>query len=93
MESLVKAAVDEENFGRSTIWGATLKAWVSMLVGYLDIQNDIIDDSEDERVVAWYSEHFGRIHEEKYGVMDRRVTKRLRPGKEMSHDMAGKPIA
>ncbi|KAF7125441.1 hypothetical protein CNMCM5793_001619 [Aspergillus hiratsukae] len=92
IEGLVKVAVDEESSGRSTIWGSSPEAWVSMMVGYLDIQNDIIDDSDDERAVAWYSQHFGRIHEEKHGPMDRRVMKRLRPGKEMSHDMAGNPI-
>ncbi|GIK07626.1 hypothetical protein Aspvir_003292 [Aspergillus viridinutans] len=76
IESLVKAAIDEESLGHS-IWGSLLEAWVSMMVGYLDIQNDIIDNSDDERAVAWYSKHFGRIYEENHGPMDRRITKRL----------------
>jgi hypothetical protein len=60
--------------------------------GYLEVNNDILDDCADERAVEWYSTHFGRIHEDQYGEWDLRVSKRLGSGKEMPVDMRGNPI-
>jgi hypothetical protein len=60
--------------------------------GYLEVNNDILDDCADGRAVEWYSTHFGRIHEDQYGEWDLRVSKRLGSGKEMPVDMRGTPI-
>ena len=63
-----------------------------MMVGYLDVNNDILDMCEDERTVEWFSVHFGRKHEVISGPIDRRVTKRLGSGKEMPIDRRGNPV-
>ncbi|OJD20410.1 hypothetical protein ACJ73_08254 [Blastomyces percursus] len=92
LESLVRAAVVEEANAGFTSWAASMKAWVSMMVGYLGLENDILDDCLDEQVVTWYSTHFGRIHESEYGPFDRRISKRLGSGKELPVDMSGRPV-
>jgi hypothetical protein len=63
-----------------------------MMVGYLGLGNDILDDCLDEQVTTWYSTHFGRLHESKYGPFDRRISKRLGSGKELPVDMSGRPV-
>ncbi|OAX84722.1 hypothetical protein ACJ72_00919 [Emergomyces africanus] len=93
LESLIRAAVVEETNAGFTSWAASMKAWVSMMVGYLGVENDILDDCWDEQVATWYSTHFGRIHESKYGPFDRRISKRLGSGKELPVDMSGRPIS
>ena len=70
-----------------------VKAWIAMMVSYLEVNNDILDNCADERVVEWYSTHFGRIHEAQYGGWDLRVSKRLGSAKEMPVDMRGNPIS
>lgn len=92
LESLVRAAVDEENNSGFTDWAASIKAWISMMVGYLGLGNDILDDCVDEQVTTWYSTHFGRLHESKYGPFDRRISKRVGSGKELPVDMSGRPV-
>ncbi|KGO63856.1 hypothetical protein PITC_054820 [Penicillium italicum] len=83
VESFVKGVIhDIDEVGFSS-WQMLLNAWISMMRGYLDVNNDTLDDCADERVVEWYSTHFGRIHEDQYGEWDLRVTKRLGSGKEM----------
>lgn len=93
LESLVKAAVDEETHAGITLWAELLRSWISMMMGYLGLENDILDNCSDEKAVTWYSTHFGRIYEAKYGPMDRRVTKRLGSGKEMPVDMSRRPVS
>ncbi|OJD17576.1 hypothetical protein AJ78_02327 [Emergomyces pasteurianus Ep9510] len=93
LESLIRAAVVEETNAGSTSWAASLKAWVSMMVGYLGVENDVLDDCRDEQVTTWFSTHFGRIHESNYGPFDRRISKRLGSGKELPVDMSGRPIS
>jgi hypothetical protein len=63
-----------------------------MMVGYLDVNNDILDLCENHRAVEWESVHFGRVREARYGPWDRRITKRLGSGKEMPVDMRGNPV-
>lgn len=92
VESLVKVAIDEEEEVGYSSWGELLRAWVSMMAGYLEVNNDILDNCADERAVEWYSTNFGRIREAKFGPLDRRITKRLGSGKEMPVDMRGNPI-
>ena len=92
VESYVKAALDEEKDNNLTLWGSLLQSWISMMAGYLNVNNDILDNCEDHRAVKWYSVHFGRVHEAKYGLWDRRITKRLGSGKEMPVDMRGNPV-
>ncbi|CAG8238679.1 unnamed protein product [Penicillium salamii] len=92
VESFVKAAIDEETdpeFPGWSDWDEDLRAWVSMMTGYLEVNNDILDLCPDNRAVEWYSEKFGRIREAKFGPWDRRIMKRLGSGKEMPIDMRG----
>ena len=92
IESFVKAAVeDEKNTGFST-WGQLLRSWISMMIGYLDVDNDVLDICEDKQAVEWFSTHFGRKREAVSGTIDRRITKRLGSGKEMPVDMRGHPV-
>lgn len=93
IESFVKAAVDDhDKKGQVSAWGQSLRAWISMMVGYVEVNNDILHNCADERAVEWYSANFGRIHEEKSGPFDRRVAKRVGSGREMSVDTRGNPV-
>ena len=89
IESFVRGVISDEKDDYCSSWGELLKAWISMMVGYLDIDNDILDLCEDERAVAWYSTNFGR----KYGEIDRRITKRLGSGKQVPFDMRGRTLS
>ncbi|KAK2803381.1 hypothetical protein FQN50_007040 [Emmonsiellopsis sp. PD_5] len=93
LESCIRAAIDEKNNTGFTTWASSIEAWISMMVGYLGLENDVLDDCLDEQVVTWYSTRFGRIHESKHGPFDRRVSKRLGSGKELSVDMSGRPLS
>lgn len=93
VESFVKGVIhDIKEVGNSSLL-LLLNAWISMMRGYLEVNNDILDNCADERAVEWYSTHFGRIHEAQYGGWDLRVSKRLGSGKEMPVDMRGIPIS
>ena len=92
VESFVKAAIDDEKDTNISSWGESLRAWISMMIAYLDVNNDILDDCEDEQAVEWFSARFGRAHEAVSGPMDRRITKRLGSGKEVSANMRGHPM-
>lgn len=92
VESFVKAVIDEEKETGFSAWAASLTSWVSLMVGYLEVENDALDYCLDEQAVDWYSKNFGRIHESKFGPMDRRISKRLGSGKELPIDMRGNPI-
>lgn len=63
-----------------------------MIVGYLCLGNDVLDDCLDEQVLKWYSTHFGRIYEGKNGPFDRRISKHLESGKELPVDMSNRDI-
>lgn len=89
VESFVKAAVDEENEVGFSAWGESLRSWVSLMTGYLEVNNDALDHCLDIHAVEWYSTNFGRIREAKFGPFDRRVSKRLGSGKELPVDMRG----
>jgi hypothetical protein len=94
VESLVKgvlADMDDPNAEFSG-WGDTLSTWVAMMCAYLEVNNDILDRCQDERAVKWFSEKYGREHEEKFGPWDRRVSKRLGSGRELPVDMRGNPL-
>ncbi|OJD17309.1 hypothetical protein AJ78_02597 [Emergomyces pasteurianus Ep9510] len=92
VESFVIAAIDEETESGYSAWGESLRSWISMMTGYLEVNNDILDHCSDKQAVEWYSTNFGRIHEAKFGPMDRRISKRLGSGKELPIDMRGNPI-
>lgn len=62
------------------------------MIGYLEVDNDILDRCPDKQAVEWYSYNFGRIHEANFDPIDRRVSKRLGSGKEVPIDMRGVPI-
>jgi len=55
VESFVKAAIDEEKEVGLSAWGALLRAWVSMMTGYLEVDNDVLDHCLDKQAVEWYS--------------------------------------
>lgn len=93
LESLVRATIDEETSAGFTSWAASIGAWISMMVGYLGLENDVMDDCSDEKVLTWYSTHFGRLYESKYGPFDRRISKRLGSGKELPVDMSGRDVS
>jgi hypothetical protein len=92
VESFVGAAIDEDKEVGYSSWGELLRSWISMMAGYLEVNNDILDSCADERVVEWYSTNFGRIHEARFRPLDRRITKRLGSGKELPVDMRGNSI-
>ncbi|KAB8067023.1 hypothetical protein BDV29DRAFT_115815 [Aspergillus leporis] len=92
VESFVKAAIDEEKDTSFSAWDESLRSWVSLMTGYLEVNNDVLDHCLDKQAVEWYSHNFGRIHEANFGPIDRRVSKRLGSGKEMPIDMRGNPI-
>ncbi|KAL4942563.1 hypothetical protein BDV06DRAFT_162002 [Aspergillus oleicola] len=92
VESFVKAAIDEEKDAGFSAWGESLRAWVSLMTGYLEVDNDILDLCPDKQAVDWYSYNFGRIHEANFGPIDRRISKRLGSGKEIPIDMRGSPL-
>jgi hypothetical protein len=91
VESLVSAAIDDEDAGISS-WGELLRSWISLMVGYLDVNSGTLDSCPDSHVLEWYSTHFGTIHEANFGPFDRRITKRLGSKKEMPIDMRGHTI-
>jgi len=64
-ESYVKAALGDEKDNNLTLWGSLLRSWTSMTAGYLNVNNDILDNCEDHRAVEWYSVHFGQVREAK----------------------------
>ncbi|KAL4942111.1 hypothetical protein BDV06DRAFT_212144 [Aspergillus oleicola] len=80
VESFVKGVVhDIEEVGYSS-WQLLLNAWISMMRGYLEVNDDILDNCADERTAQ-------------YGGWDLRVSKRLGSGKEMPVDMRGNTIS
>ncbi|KAJ8061414.1 hypothetical protein OCU04_009235 [Sclerotinia nivalis] len=92
VESFVKAAIDEETETGFSAWGGTLRSWLSLMTGYLEVDNDALDHCPDKLAVEWYSHNFGRVREAKFGPFDRRISKRLGSGREMPIDMRGNPI-
>lgn len=92
VESFDKAGIDEETDASFSPWGESLRSWISLMVGYLEVDNDILDNCQDNQAVEWYSRNFGRIHEANFGPINRWVSKRLGSGKEMLVDMRGNPI-
>lgn len=70
-----------------------MMASVWTMIRYLDIENDILDDCMDTRAVEWFSEHFGRAHDAKFGPKDLRISKRVGSGRELPIDSRGRPIA
>ena len=92
VESFVKGVIDDIDEVGISPWQLLLKAWISMMRGYLEVNNDILDDCADQRAVEWFSTHFGRIDEEQHGEWDLRISKRIGSGREMPVDMRGNPI-
>ncbi|KAJ5807390.1 hypothetical protein N7447_010846 [Penicillium robsamsonii] len=94
VESFVKCVIDDQNDENAEFsgWGDRLSTWVAMMCAYLEVNNDILDSCADERAVKWFSVTYGRIHEERFGPLDRRVSNRLGSGREMPVDMRGNPL-
>ena len=92
LESFIQVVLHEPDIKGINLWAETLKVWVGTIHGYLDVENDAVDDCADDAVRDWYSRNFGREREAKFGPMDRRISKRLGSGKEMPYDMRRRPI-
>lgn len=92
VESFVKAAIDEETDASFSAWGESLRSWVSLMRGYLEVDNDVLNVCLDKQAADWYSHNFGRIREANFGPTDRHISKRLGSGKEMPIDMRGSPL-
>jgi hypothetical protein len=89
VESFVKAAIDEERDAGYSAWDESLRSWVSLMSGYLEVDNDVLDHCLDKQAVEWYSANFGRIREANFGPIDRRISKRIGSGRELPIDMRG----
>ncbi|KGO71093.1 hypothetical protein PITC_080300 [Penicillium italicum] len=94
VESFAKSVIDDQNDENAEFsgWGDRLSTWVAMICGYLEVNYDILDNCSDKRAVKWFSVTYGRIHEERFGSFDRRVSKRLGSGRELPVDMRGNPL-
>jgi len=92
LESFIKVILRDGDGTTISLWEDLLRAWIAHMVGYLEVNNDAVDESPDGEVVEWFSHHFGRKHELKFGPWDRRITKRLGSGREMRCDMRGHPV-
>jgi hypothetical protein len=89
LESFIKVTLRD---GDGSYWEESLRAWIAHLVGYLEVNNNAVDEYPDKEVVEWFSHHFGRKHELKFGPLDRRISKRLGSGREMQVDMRGHSV-
>ncbi|KAI9825421.1 MAG: hypothetical protein M1832_001151 [Thelocarpon impressellum] len=92
LESLIRVILEDGDASGINEWVQNLRAWISTMSGYLEVDNDAVDDCPDEAVKEWFSEHYGRKHEAKFGPWDRRISKRLGSGKEMLVDMRLHPV-
>ena len=92
LESFIKVSLREGDGTTISLWGNSLRAWIAHMVGYLEVNNDAVDECPDKEVVEWFSHHFGRKHELKFGPLDRRISKRFGSGREMPVDMRGRPL-
>lgn len=92
VENFVKAIIDDIEEAEYLTWLLLLNAWIGMMVSYLEVNNEILDNCADEQAKEWYSTHFGRIREAKHGPWDLRVSKRLGSGKELPVDMRENPL-
>ncbi|KAI9824004.1 MAG: hypothetical protein M1826_007537 [Phylliscum demangeonii] len=93
LESFIRVVLADGDMTGMNRWAMAVSVWVSTMSGYLEVDNDAVDDCPDDAVREWYSVHFGRKHEAKFGPWDRRIMKRLGSGREMPVDMRGHPVA
>jgi len=92
LESFIKVILRDGDGTTTSLWGNSLTASIAHMVGYLEVNNDAVDECPDKEVVEWFSHHFGRKHELKFGPLDRRISKRFGSGREMPVDMRGHPV-
>jgi hypothetical protein len=92
LESFVKVILRDGDGTTTSLWGYSLRASIAHMVGYLEVNNDAVDEYPDKEVVEWFSHHFGRKYELKFGSLDRRISKRFGSGREMPVDMRGHPV-
>jgi hypothetical protein len=92
LESFIRVILKDGDGTTISIWEESLRAWIAQMRGYLEVNNDAVDECPDKEVVEWFSHHFGRKHELKFGPWDLRVSKRLGSGREMPVNMRGQPI-
>lgn len=90
LESFIRVILDDGDATGINQWWETLNVWVGTICGYMDVEND---DCPDDAVREWFSQHWGRKREAKFGPMDRRVSKRLGSGREMPYDVRHRPVA
>uniref|UniRef100_A0A093XMF1 Leukotriene A-4 hydrolase like n=1 Tax=Talaromyces marneffei PM1 TaxID=1077442 RepID=A0A093XMF1_TALMA len=92
--SFVQATMDDEDINKYSLWVDVLRFWIGFMPNYLEVNNDIFDYWEflDSRAKEWYSTHYGRAREAKYGPWDRRISKRIGSSKEMPIGARGNPL-
>lgn len=69
--------------------GARHQGLVCIMTGYLELENDVLDDCPEGTTVEWYSHSISRVHEADFGPIHRHITRRLGPGREIQIDMRG----
>jgi hypothetical protein len=92
LESFIKVILREGDDIVISLWVNSLRACIAHMVGYLEVNNDAVDECPDKEVVEWYSHNFGRKRELRLGPWDRRISKRIGSGREMPVDMRGHPV-
>ena len=55
VESFVKAIIDDIEEAENLTWWLLLNSWIAMMVSYLEVNNDILDNCADEQAKEWYS--------------------------------------
>jgi len=93
LESFIRVILRDGDGTTISIWEESLRAWIAHMRGYLEVNNDAVDKCPDKEVVEWFSHHFGRKRELKFGPWDLRVSKRLGSGREMPVNMRGQPLS
>ena len=93
LESFIRVILRDGDGTTISIWEESLRAWIAHMRGYLEVNNDAVDECPDKEVVEWFSHHFGRKRELKFGPWDLRVSKRLGSGREMPVNMRGQPLS
>lgn len=52
LESFAKVTLRD---GDGSHWEESLRAWIAHMVGYLEANNDEVDECPDKEVVEWFS--------------------------------------
>lgn len=76
-ESFVKGVIHDIKEVGYLSWQLLLNSWIAMMWGYLEVNDDILDERADEQAVDWYSKHIGWIYKAQHGAWDLQVSNAL----------------